>query len=68
MFSHWNVRKRTFELAIQYFNKSNEELGIPKKEKKVIKKEKDKFGSIFEDLPKEEEKQEEIEQISLFQM
>lgn len=60
--------KRTFELAIQYFDKSNKELGIHKKEKEVIKKEKDIFGSIFEDLPKEEEKKEAIEQISLFQM
>lgn len=63
--------QRTFELAINYFNKSNKELGI-KEEKKEIQKindsSDDKFGSIFDSLQENniEEKKEEIEQISLF--
>lgn len=63
--------QRTFELAINYFNKSNEELGI-KEEKKQIQKNNnendDKFGSIFDNLQNSstEEKKEEVEQISLF--
>lgn len=66
--------QRTYELAINYFEKSNEELGIKPEEtkKKEIKnsKEDDEFGSIFGDTienPQEEKKQE-IEQISLFAM
>lgn len=66
--------ERTYELAINYFNKSNEELGIkteePKIKNKEIKDEKknDEFGSIFDFYKnnKKEKKKEEIEQISLF--
>jgi len=69
-------REKTFELAITYFDKSNEELGIKleevkkKVENKSIKKEDNEFGSIFDDLQpvKVETKKEEIEQISLFGM
>ena len=70
--------ERTYELAINYFNKSNEELGIKpeetkKKETKTIETKKqenvdDEFGSIFgidnnENIGK---KKDEIEQISFF--
>lgn len=66
-----------FQWAKDYFNKSNEELGIKKKEVKTSKtnniveniKADDEFGSIF-DLNSSNEnienKKEEIEQISLF--
>jgi len=68
--------EKTYELAITYFDKSNEELGIKpeeikkKVENKSIKKEDNEFGSIFDDLQpvKVETKKEEIEQISLFGM
>lgn len=63
-----------FQWAKDYFNKSNEELGINKKDSKIVKnnnnniKKDDEFGSIFElknnDINKESKK--EIEQISLF--
>lgn len=63
-----------FQWAKDYFNKSNEELGINKKDAKIVKnnnnniKKDDEFGSIFElknnDINKESKK--EIEQISLF--
>ena len=65
-------KERTYELAINYFDKSNEELGIKPKEtkKKEIKndKEDDGFGSIFgtEETTTKEGHKEEIEQISLF--
>ena len=63
--------EKTYELGINYFNKSNEELGIKSEEtkKKEIKnnKEDDEFGSIFGSLSENiEEKKDEIEQISLF--
>ena len=60
-----------FQWAKDYFNKSNEELGIKKIETKNNKEtiEKDEFGSIF-DLnnanKNTENKKEEIEQITLF--
>lgn len=60
-----------FQWAKDYFNKSNEELGIKKIEVKNNKEtvEKDEFGSIF-DLnntnKNTENKKEEIEQITLF--
>lgn len=60
-----------FQWAKDYFNKSNEELGIKKIEAKNNKEtiEKDEFGSIF-DLnntnKNTENKKEEIEQITLF--
>ena len=65
--------EKIYELAINYFNKNNEELGIKSKEvkKKEVKKEKEidnEFGSIFdvvENISKDTKK-EEIEQISLF--
>ena len=65
--------ERTFELAIDYFNKSNEELGIkPEETKKTVtknKNEEDEFGSIFEaQETMVEKKKDEIEQISLFSM
>lgn len=65
--------ERTFELAIDYFNKSNEELGIKPEETKKIetknKNEDDEFGSIFETKGTiVEKKKDEIEQISLFSM
>jgi len=68
-------REKTFELAIKYFSKSNEELGI--KSEKINKKETpekkenlDEFGSIFasEKIVEKVKKEEEIEQISLFEM
>ena len=65
--------QKTYELAINYFCKSNKELGIKpvQKEKKVEKLEEnidDEFGSIFNDETTEEinTKKGEIEQISLF--
>lgn len=67
------TKERTFELAINYFEKSNEELGIKLEE--IKKKETienttddDEFGSIFgvTQSIKTENKKEEIEQISLF--
>ena len=60
-----------FQWAKDYFNESNEELGIKKIEAKNNKEtiEKDEFGSIF-DLnnanKNTENKKEEIEQITLF--
>lgn len=61
-----------FQWAKEYFNKSNEELGIKKIEKKINKKEdtrNDEFGSIFDVVqPTKIEKKQEIEQISLFTM
>lgn len=68
------TKEKTFELAINYFEKSNEELGIKpeKAEKKEIKNidVNDEFGSIFDVVQPiieiEEKKKEEIEQISLF--
>ena len=63
-----------FQWAKDFFNKSNEELGINIKDSKKVKnnnnniKKDDEFGSIFElknnDINKESKK--EIEQISLF--
>ena len=67
--------KQIYELAINYFNKTNEELGIIeekiKENKEDNKNEKnDEFGSIFDttsyNKPKNNEC--EIEQISLFGM
>lgn len=70
------TKERTFELAINYFEKSNEELGIKLDEtnKKEIKNNDsdDEFGSIFDfynnknTINTTESKKEEIEQISLF--
>lgn len=70
------TKERTFELAINYFEKSNEELGIKLDEtnKKEIKNNDsdDEFGSIFDFCNNgnatntTEDKKEEIEQISLF--
>lgn len=70
------TKEKTFELAINYFEKSNEELGIKPEEtkKKEIKNSNndDEFGSIFDFGNNEtttnttESKKEEIEQISLF--
>lgn len=63
--------EKVYELAVKYFEKSNEELGIkleePKPKAKIEKKE-DEFGSIFDtvNIEKVEEKKEEIEQISFF--
>lgn len=60
-----------FQWSRDYFNKSNKELGIAKKENKVHKtkdtESDDEFGSIFsvENRDKVEDK-EKIEQISLF--
>ena len=67
--------ERVFQWAKDYFNKSNQELGIKKvklekgKHGDVTKVEgkDDEFGSIFGDrTEKVEKKKEEIEQISLF--
>lgn len=66
--------ERTYELAINYFSKSNEELGIKTEEVKSKNKEirsensGDEFGSIFDfdTSDKKEKQKEEIEQISLF--
>lgn len=66
--------ERTYELAINYFSKSNEELGIKTEEVKSKNKEirsensDDEFGSIFDfdTSDKKEKQKEEIEQISLF--
>lgn len=63
--------EKTYELAINYFNRSNEELGIKEEtKKKEIKnnKEDDEFGSIFGNVTEDmkEEKKDEVEQISLF--
>ncbi len=60
-----------FQWAKDYFNKSNEELGIKKIEVKNNKEtvEKDEFGSIFDlnnSNKNTENKKEEIEQITLF--
>jgi hypothetical protein len=64
-----------FQWAKDYFNKSNEELGIKKKEtinKTTTKKEntnkEDEFGSIFEmtETGIKEDKKEDVEQISFF--
>lgn len=67
-----------YSWAKEYFVKSNEELGIKKYKlekgkygdvsKVEIKDEDDEFGSIFEDTIEnlQEEKKEEIDQISLF--
>lgn len=70
------TKEKTFELAINYFEKSNEELGIKldKTNKKEIKNSdnNDEFGSIFDFYNNKnttnttESKKEEIEQISLF--
>lgn len=70
------TKEKTFELAINYFEKSNEELGIKldKTNKKEIKNSDndDEFGSIFDFCNNgnitnnTEGKKEEIEQISLF--
>lgn len=71
------TKEKTFELAINYFEKSNEELGIKldKTNKKEIKNSDndDEFGSIFDFYNNKntttnttESKKEEIEQISLF--
>ena len=72
--------ERTYELAINYFSKSNKELGIKpeekeKKENKIeennkskVKDDIDEFGSIFDTNNDEETdtKKDEIEQISFF--
>ena len=72
--------ERTYELAINYFSKSNKELGIKpeqkeKKENKTeennkskIKDDIDEFGSIFDtdNNEKTDTKKDEIEQISFF--
>ncbi len=66
--------ERTCELAINYFDKSNEELGIKPEEKEKEKEDKnnseedDEFGPIFDTEIKENipEKDEKTEQISLF--
>lgn len=64
-------KEKTFELAINYFDKTNEELGIKAEEinkKETIKKE-EKFGPIFgitSVASTEKKKSKEIEQISLF--
>ena len=72
--------ERTYELAINYFSKSNKELGImpEQKEKKEneteennkskIKEDIDEFGSIFDtdNDEKKDTKKDEIEQISFF--
>ena len=66
--------ERTYELAINYFSKSNEDLGIKTEEVKSKNKEirsensDDEFGSIFDfdTSDKKEKQKEEIEQISLF--
>ena len=57
-----------YQWAKDYFNKSNEELGIAKENEKKEEKSSDKFGSIFDSLEENtiEDKKEEIEQISLF--
>ena len=60
-----------FQWAKDYFNKSNEELGIKKIEVKNNKEtvEKDEFGSIFDlnnSNKNTENKKDEIEQITLF--
>lgn len=60
-----------FQWAKDYFNKSNEELGIKKIEakNKTETVEKDEFGSIFDlnnSNKNTENKKEEIEQITLF--
>ena len=60
-----------FQWAKDYFNKSNEELGIKKIEEKNKTEtvEKDEFGSIFDlnnSNKNTENKKEEIEQITLF--
>ena len=69
------TKEKTFELALNYFEKSNEELGIKPEEtkKKEIKNSNndDEFGSIFDFCNNNttnttESKKEEIEQISLF--
>jgi len=66
------TKEKTFELAINYFEKSNEELGInPEENKKEIRNtdKKDEFGSIFDlsNIKSEQKKDEdEIEQISFF--
>lgn len=62
--------QQTFELAENYFNKSNEELGIKPeviKKNRENKTKEDEFGSIFgAEETIVEEKKNEIEQISLF--
>ena len=68
--------EKTYQLAINYFSKSNEELGIKIEEKKkeetktidTINEEDDEFGSIFdsEDDNTKNVKEEKIEQISIF--
>lgn len=65
--------EKVYELAIKYFEKSNEELGIKLDEPKTKinskpNEKEDTFGSIFDSAPvhKIEEKKEEIEQISFF--
>lgn len=72
------TKEDTFKLAINYFNKSNNELGIKKKEVQPINatnqkniKNDEEFGSIFDFNTKTESterKKEEIDQISLFGM
>lgn len=67
-------KEKVYEFAINYFNKSNDELGIkpeeikPKKKETNIEKKDDEFGSIFDfgNNQKVEDKKEDIEQISLF--
>ena len=66
--------ENVYECAINYFNKSNDELGIkleeikPKKKETNIENKEDMFGSIFDfgNNQKVEDKKEDIEQISLF--
>jgi len=63
--------EKVYKLAVKYFEKSNEELGIKPDEPKVkpkVEKKEDEFGSIFDSIETEkvEEKKEEIEQISFF--
>jgi len=63
--------EEVYQWAKDYFNKSNEELGIEEnKTQKAnkIKENDDEFGSIFGETIEnaQEEKKEEIEQISLF--
>ena len=62
-----------FDWAKEYFNKSNEELGIKKQADKTMKnttkennKENDEFGSIFDFESNENTEKEKNEQISLF--
>ena len=66
--------EKVYELAINYFDKTNEELGIKPEESENKKsninseKKESEFGSIFDsdDNKTIKDKKEEIEQISLF--